>query len=118
MSSIEIMEKKSVSMASLRDELADIKKRDGELSFRAQKTEEYLAELHLLKAKQAEELYKKIDALSIPRLKDSHINKIVDLVPKSVAELKVAIQGYAVPVTNENLKKIVDLVAEFDGEKK
>jgi len=113
MSTIEVVEKKSVSMASLKEELAEIKKRDGELSFRGQKTEEYLAEFHLIKAKKAEELFGKISDLAIPRLKDTHVNKIVDLLPKSVAELKVILQGYAVPVTNDNMKKVVDIVAEY-----
>jgi hypothetical protein len=40
------------------------------------------------------------------------------MLPASVAELKVVMQGYALPVTNENLKKIVDCVAEFIPKKK
>jgi len=118
MSNPEVIEKKSISMAELKDELTNIKKRDGELSFRGNKTEEYVNEFNLLKPKQAEELYKKLEALNIPRFKDTHINKIIDMMPRSVAELKVVIQGYSVPVTNENLKKIVDLVAEFHSDKK
>ena len=38
----EVIEKSSMSMAALREELAKIKKRDGELSFRGNKTEEYV----------------------------------------------------------------------------
>jgi DNA-directed RNA polymerase subunit F len=113
MTNLELLEKKSMNLSELKDTLSDIKKRDGELSFRAQKTEDYLAELAVLKPKQAEELYKKINALSIPRLKDVQINKIIDLKPVSVPELKIILQGYAIPVTNENMKKIVDLVAEY-----
>jgi DNA-directed RNA polymerase subunit F len=109
----EVLEKKSMNMSALKEELAEIKKRDGELSFRGAKTEEYVVEFASLKPKQAEELYKKIEALGIPRLKDSYINKIIDLLPASVPELKVVMQGYALPVTNENLKKIVDVVADF-----
>jgi DNA-directed RNA polymerase subunit F len=118
MPNIEVVEKKSISMAALKEDLAEIKKRDTELSFRGNKTEEYLNEFATLKPKQAEELYKKIEGINIPRLKDSHINKIIDLMPASVAELKVIMQGYALPVTNENLKKIVDCVAEFIPAKK
>jgi DNA-directed RNA polymerase subunit F len=113
MANMDIIERKSVNLAALREELAAIKKRDTELSFRGQKTEEYVNEFHLLKPKQAEELYEKIEKLAIPRLKDVHINKIIDMMPKSTAELKVIIQGYAVPVSNENLKKIVDLVVGY-----
>ena len=118
MVNIEVVEKKSMSMAALKEELAEVKKRDGELSFRGNKTEEYLNEFTTVKPKQAEELYAKIEKLGIPRLKDSMINKIIDMMPVSVAELKVVMQGYALPVTNENLKKIVDLVADFVPKKK
>ena len=118
MPNIEVVEKKSINMAALKEELAEVKKRDTELSFRGNKTEEYLNEFAILKPKQAEELYKKIESISIPRLKDSHINKIIDMMPASVAELKVIMQGYALPVTNENLKKIVDCIAEFLPKKK
>jgi len=118
MGSIEVVEKKSVSMSALREELAEIKERDGELSFRGTKTEDYVNEFATLKPKQAEELYKKIEAIGIPRLKESQIHKIIDMLPASIAELKVIMQGYALPVTNENLKKIVDCVAEFLPKKK
>jgi DNA-directed RNA polymerase subunit F len=118
MPSIEVIEKKSISMSALKDELADIKKRDGELSFRGNKTEEYLNEFSTIKPKQADELYAKIEKLGIPRLKDSHINKIIDMMPVSIAELKVIMQGYALPVTNENLKKIIDTVADYVPKKK
>jgi DNA-directed RNA polymerase subunit F len=118
MATLEIVEKKPINMSVLREELADIKKRDGELSFRGAKTEEYVTEFASLKPKQAEELYAKIEKINIPRMKDSYINKIIDMLPASVAELKVIMQGYALPVTNENLKKIVDCVAEFIPKKK
>ena len=118
MPTLEIIEKKPINMSDLREELADIKKRDGELSFRGAKTEEYVTEFASLKPKQAEELYAKVEKLNIPRMKDSYINKIIDMLPASVAELKVIMQGYALPVTNENLKKIVDCVAEFIPKKK
>ena len=114
----EVIEKSSMSMASLREELEKIKKRDGELSFRGNKTEEYLNEFTVLKSKDAEDIYKKLDGLKIPRLKDTHINKIIDLMPASVDELKVVMQGYSLPITNDNLKKIVDAVVKHLPKKK
>lgn len=118
MANPDVIEKKSMNMSALREELANIKKRDSELSFRGAKTEEYVNEFAVLKPKEAEELYKKIESINIPRLRDIHINKIIDMMPVSVPELKVIMQSYALPVTNENLKKIVDLVADFLPEKK
>ncbi|KYK25609.1 hypothetical protein AYK26_05715 [Euryarchaeota archaeon SM23-78] len=114
----EVIEKKSINISVLREELASIKKRDGELSFRGNKTEEYANEFSILKPKQAEELFTKLEKLNIPRLKDIHINKIIDMMPGSVSELKVIMQGYSLPVTNENLKKITDAVSKYLPEKK
>jgi len=114
----EVIEKKPISMAALKEELAGIKKRDTELSFRGNKTEEYVNEFTILKPKQAEELFNKLEKLNIPRLKDTHINKIIDLMPGSIEELKVIMQGYSLPVTKENMKKIVDTVSKYLSEKK
>lgn len=114
----EIIERESISMAALKEELANIKKRDTELNFRGNKTEEYVNEFTILKSNQAQELFKKLEALKIPRLKDTHINKIIDLMPASIEELKVIMQGYSLPVTNENLKKIIDAVSKYLPEKK
>lgn len=114
----EVIEKKSMNMAALKEELDTIKKRDKELSFRGTKTEEYVNEFVILKPNQAEELYKKLEKLNIPRLKDIHINKIIDTMPSSMDELKVNMQGYSLPVTNENLKKIIDTVLKYLPKKK
>jgi len=118
MSNPQLIEKKSINMIALKEELAEIKKRDGELSLRGNKTEEYLNEFASLKPKQAEELYKEIEKLAIPRLRDMQINKIIDMMPASIDELKVVMQGYTVPITNENLKKMVEVVAGFLPKKK
>ena len=38
--------------------------------------------------------------------------------PTSMDELKVIMQGYALPVTNDNLKKIIDAVSKYLPDKK
>ena len=113
-----IIEEKPLTMAEVREELSRIKKRDGELNFRANKTEEALNEIMRIDLKQAEELKKKLTDLKIPRFKDIHIDKIVDILPKSVEELNVVLQGYTITVNKENLKKIVDTVSEYIPKKK
>jgi DNA-directed RNA polymerase subunit F len=107
----EILEEVPMSMAQLKDELEKVKKRDKELNFRATKTEEYLNQV--LEKKAFDDLFKKLTALNIPRLKEQHIYKIIDVLPASVDELKVLLQGYTLTVNNANLKKIVDTVKEF-----
>lgn len=102
-----------ISMSELKTELAKIKKRDSELNFRAQKTEEYLEQFELLGKKDTEEMMKKLAALEIPRLKTEHIIKIADTMPNNPEEVKSVLQGTTVTVSKENLKRIADVVAEF-----
>ena len=121
MSDPEIISETPISMAELKDELGNIKKRDKELNFRASKVEEYLNQFVHIKGNQCKEIYEKIVKLQIPRLKDQHIYKIVDIMPATVDELKTVLQGYTITVNNENMKKIVDIINEYlpkkDGKK-
>ena len=115
---MEIIEEKPISMAMLREELKEIKKRDTELSFRAQKTEEYLENFHILKEKEAEELFNKINKIGVPRLKEMHIHKIIDILPKNMNELKAVILQFSITITNENLNKILEAVSDYVPKKK
>lgn len=113
-----ILEENPLCMAEVKDMLDKIKKRDEELNFRANKTEEYIGTIPVLSSKQAKELREKIEGLNVPRLKDQHILKIIDTLPFSVDDLKVILQGYTITVNNDNMKKIVDAVAEYLPKKK
>ena len=110
MSKPEIISEKPVIMAEMKVELEKIKKRDGELNFRATKTEEYLQQFEMESEKKIEELKKKISGLKISRLKDEHIVKLVDMMPKTLDEVKVILSAYPISVTQENMKKILSAV--------
>lgn len=114
----EILEKKPVSLVEVKSILKKLKGRDEELSYRAGKTEEYVNAAVKLKAKEASDIQKKIEELDIPRMKEEHIIKIIDTVPRSLAELKVILQGYTVTITNDNLNKIVTIINEVAPVKK
>ncbi|MBN1156530.1 hypothetical protein JXA85_02875 [Candidatus Woesearchaeota archaeon] len=113
-----VIEEVPVSMGELKEELERIKKRDTELSYREGRTEEYLSHFHMLSAEKREELKKKLEGLNVPRIRDIHILKIIDIMPKTVEDLKMIIQGYPITVNNENMKKIVETVLKFAPEKK
>ena len=106
-----IINETPISMYELKKELEKIKKRDKELNFRAAKTEEYLQQITTLK--KSGELYEKMVKLNIPRLRDQHIKKIIDILPATVKDLKVVLQGYTLTINNENAKKIIDVVNKF-----
>jgi|TARA_B100001964_G_C14194530_1_gene582694 DNA-directed RNA polymerase subunit F len=111
----EIISETPISTYQLKEELEKIKKRDKELNFRAAKTEEHLEHLEL--SKNADSLFDKISKLNISRLKEQHITKIVDIMPSTIKDLKVVMQGYTISINNESLKKIVDAVNGFIGKK-
>ena len=113
----EIISEKPITITELKQEIDKIQKRDKELNFRVGKTEEYLSHFITLSKANEDELIKKLEKLNVPRLKDIHITKIVDILPKTVDELKIILQGYTLTVNNDNLKKIVDVVKDF-AEKK
>jgi len=114
----EIISEKPITLTELKQEIDKIKKRDKELNFRVGKTEEYLSHFITLSKAKEEELIKKLEKLNVPRLRDIHITKIVDILPKTVDELKIILQGYTLTVNNDNLKKIVDVVKDFAEKKK
>jgi DNA-directed RNA polymerase subunit F len=108
-----VLNESPITMAALRAELDRIKKRDKELNFRGNKTEEYLSHFTQLDERKAKELYAKLEGLKVPRLKDIHITKIVDLLPATPDEVKLVLQGYTVTVNQDNLKRIAKTVEGF-----
>ena len=104
-----------INMCALKKELEKIKKRDKELDFRASKTEKYISQIST--TEKSEQLFKKLLELGIPRLKESQIHKIIDVMPLSQRDLKVVLQGYSLTLSNDASKKIIDVVKEFADKK-
>ena len=111
MGDMQIVSEAPINIYHLKKELDKIRKRDNELNFRANKTEDYLAQV--TEHKNADELFDKILKLNIPRLKEQHVHKILDIMPITLNELKVVLQGYTITLNNESMKKIVDTINEF-----
>ena len=111
MADMQIISDTPINIYVLKKELEKIRKRDGELNFRANKTEEYLN--HISSIKNPDELFKKLMELDIPRLREQQIHKIIDIAPATLNELKVLLQSYTVSLSNESMKKIIDTVNEF-----
>jgi DNA-directed RNA polymerase subunit F len=106
----EIISEIPISMAELKDQLSKLKKKNEELNFSAEKAIEYLNNFDIESLKKTGELREKLEKLKVPRLKEEHVVKIIDLMPGSLEELKLILSGYTLTVTNDNLKKIVDCV--------
>jgi DNA-directed RNA polymerase subunit F len=107
-----IIEETPISAADVKAELKKIRERDDELNFRAQKTEDYLNQL-IGDPKKLASLAKKLVGLKIPRLKEEHIVKLTDVLPTTDKDVKVVLQGYAVTISKDGMKKIADAIKEF-----
>ncbi len=106
-----------VTLAELKEEIARIKQREKEPSIRVTKLEDYLNSFVELTPEQGKALRAAIGKLAINRLKEEHICKIIDTLPRTTGELKIVMQGYALSLTNDALNKIVEAVNEFLGKK-
>lgn len=105
-----IISEEPISMTELREEMEKLKKREGEPNIRVGKVEEYLNSFVTLSGKEGQELFDKLMKLNIPRLKELHVKKMLDLTPGSVNDVKMLLQNYTVTISNENAKKIVDIL--------
>ena len=108
-----IIEETPISMAEMKNELSKIKKRDSELNYRSNKTEDYLKQFTLVNNKTAKEISEKLDGLAIPRLKEIHIKKLIDIMPTTPEEVKAVLEAYPITITNENMKKIAKAISDF-----
>jgi len=102
-----------VLIAQVKDQLVKTKKKMGELNFRAQKALDHCEQFATIDTKQANELLDELRKLEVPRLRDQQLVKLVDVLPKTEAEVKGVLQGYAVTVTAENNKKIAVAISDF-----
>jgi len=108
---VQVVSEAPINVYQLKKDLESIKQRDKELNFRANKTEEYLN--MVATSQKGAELFDRISKLSIPRLKEQHIHKIIDILPTSMEELKSVLQAYTLTINNDSMKKIVDAINDF-----
>ena len=108
---MEIINEKSISISELKEKLEEIKKRDKELTFRGQKVDEYLKKVS--KFKKHKELRAELEKLEVSRLKERHITKMIDVLPKDIDSLRATLVGENLTLKQEDLVKIVDVVKKY-----
>jgi len=114
----QVIEEVALNIVEVKEMLKKIKERDQELNFRAQKTAEYLDAISTIKPKQAKELKEKLLGMEIPRVKEMHVQKIIDIMPKTPEGVKTVFSGLNISITADNVKKIADAVNEYSETKK
>lgn len=118
MSKPTILNKEPVGLTEVKTHLSTIQKQIGELNFRAGKTQDYINDFAVLDKKKFSELKKKLEELEVPRLKEDHIVKIIDLLPGTTEEVKLLFQNSAITINNDNIKKIAQTVSDYVPDKK
>lgn len=108
----ELVSETPITMVELKEKLAEIKKRDSTLNFRANKTKEYLDICTTFNIGKVEGLKKKINGLNIPRLRERQIVKLIDLMPKDMDSLRALIAGENITLKQEDLTKILQIIQE------
>lgn len=99
-------------MVELKEKLNEIKKRDKELTPRTNKTLDYLNQFSKTKLSDFNKLKEKIIALNIPRLRDRHVCKIIDVYPEDIDSLKAMFSGENIQPKQEDLNRILTLLNE------
>ncbi|MBS3141024.1 hypothetical protein J4405_02670 [Candidatus Woesearchaeota archaeon] len=103
---IEIIEEKPVTKYEVKEFLDTVKKRDKELSERALKTHDNL----LLEKVDYKKVKEEIEKLQIPRLKDRHVVKIIDIMPKDLESVNALFVGENITLSQENMQKILTAI--------
>ena len=109
MSQARVIEEKEISLSEVKAKLAKVKKKR-ELGIRATKTEEYLNHFDIISIDQVKELKIAFEAADVPRLRDRHINRLIDIMPEDVDSVKVILSGENLTIKPEHLKKIVEVL--------
>ena len=111
MADVQIVNESPVTLQEVKNYLEEMKKRDKDLGFRASKTLEFV-DAFLPKKKNVLEKKKTLLELSIGRLRDRHITKVLDVMPEDLDSLKAILSGENVTLKQEDLKKILEVLQQ------
>ncbi|MBS3124092.1 hypothetical protein J4437_05675 [Candidatus Woesearchaeota archaeon] len=108
------VEEKPLSLADVKESLAKIEKRDEKLNLLSNKCKEYVEQfVPNMSHKKSQELHDKLVDLKLTRLKEEHIAKIVDFLPKDAQDLRVVLQAYPLSLPKKDQDDILKTVQEF-----
>lgn len=109
----QFIEEEGLSLVDVKSALDKIEKRDTTLNYLSTKSKDYLHSFVILSSSKKEELHKKLLELQLTRLKEEHISKITDFLPKTVNELKIVLLAYPLSLPKKDQESIVAAVQEF-----
>lgn len=113
MSNYEVIKAEPASESEVLDLISN-KEKNVELTYREEKTLEFLKKFSRLDIKKFKEARDELLALEIPRLEEEHIIKIIDLAPKNGTELRTIVSHSGTVLVDESVTKILDVVKKYN----
>lgn len=108
----QFIEEKGLSLVDVKTAIGKIEKRDTTLNYLSGKSKDYLDSFVTLSTAKKEELHKKLTELQLTRLKEEHISKITDFLPKTANELKIVLLAYPLSLPKKDQESIIAVVHE------
>ncbi len=112
MSNYEVISKEGISNSEVLD-FVNKREKEKELTYREEKTKEYLKKTTKLKLSDFKKAKEELLALEIPRISQDHIIKILDIMPKSGTELRAIVSHSGTILVDEDSSKIIDVLKKY-----
>lgn len=87
-----------------------------ELTYREEKSLDYLKKVVKNSVEETNQLFNEILALQVPRLEEIHIKKIIEIMPSSGTQLRAVVSNTGTILVDENVTKILDLLKNYRKE--
>lgn len=112
MSNYKVLSIEPISNIEVFNEI-DKKAKDSELTYREEKTHEYIKKFAKLKVTNFKKAFAEIKELEISRLEDEQIIKVVELMPQNGTELRAIVSHSGVVLVDENVTKVLDVLNKY-----
>ncbi len=112
MANYEIISKELVHPSKVLNHIEQ-KVEEKELTYREEKILEYLKESNKLSLEEFNTAFEELKALEIPRLEDSHLIKILEILPRNGVELRSIVSHGGVVVVDDVVTQILDIVKKY-----
>jgi len=112
MASPHFLEEKPLSLVDVKHILEKTESRDTQLNHLSGKVKDYLSLFVEFSPKKKEELRQQLVDLQLTRLKEEHMIKIIDFLPRTLNDLKIVLQAYPLSLPKKDQESIVQVIQD------
>ena len=113
MPELKIVKSRMMGLGEIAETIKPKTKKD-ELEPIQQKAMDHAIKFSKLNKSQELKLTEELKSLEVPRMTEEHIVAIVDLIPRSISELKTIFAGTKTTIAPENLDKIQQTLSKYE----